>query len=93
MPLALFVPLREAVEACLGACEIVAGMRLVVDARRLEVDVGDHCPECLPQGACRLHGGKGLAQVVTDLALEIGIEQGCILRELDAQSRRLVLSQ
>src|SRR5882757_5784230 len=79
MPLQLSVPLREAIEAGLGAREIVAGMRLVVDTQRLEVDIGYHRPQRLAQGARRLHGGKGAAQVVTDLALEIGIEQGCVL--------------
>src|SRR5260370_14664639 len=79
MPLGLSIVRREAVEAGLGACNIVAGMRLVVDARRLEVDVGDHRPERLAQGARRLHGGKGAAQTVTDLALEIGIEKGGVL--------------
>src|SRR5712675_1081955 len=79
MPLALSVPLREAVEAGLGAREIVASMRLVVDTRRLEMDIGDHRPQRLAQGARRLHGGKGAAQTVTDLALEIGIEQDRIL--------------
>src|SRR4029077_11724997 len=63
----------------LEPCEVIAGMRLVVDARRAQVDVRHHGPKSLAQRARRLHGIEGPAQIVANPAFEIGIEQSGIL--------------
>src|SRR5476651_660404 len=59
--------------------QVFARMRLVVDARSLEIHVGDHRPQCLAQAAGRLHRLEGAAQVAPHLALEISLEQARIL--------------
>src|SRR5471032_3229976 len=49
--------------------QVFARMRLVVDARTLEIHVRDHRPECLAQTAGRLHRREGAAQLAPHVAL------------------------
>jgi hypothetical protein len=73
------VPLGKTRQRQIGAAEIVAGMGIIIGARRAQVDRRNHGPQGFAQGRGCLHGIERALKRCGSCGAEIGFEQHALL--------------